>query len=269
MAESVLEIRDRLFPPAKRREHAAAAPPVERTEAPTAFALEDPDSGRVTVSTPLAEVASQADKWVRRLQGRLVEAGRANRNGAFWTQADLEFGLPTVAHGPLNAGHVDQLIVGVLTGAAMAPETANLGPHVRVDAALWRWVNPALTRKIEDHVEAGRAFLSMECVSSQIECTGPNGCGAVMEYADARLRTDRACVHVRERSSHRRFIQPVFLGAGVILPPDEPAWPKATLEATRAAELHVEAASAGLGVDEDEALRILSAIVAWTRRPAA
>jgi len=266
VTEGVLDIRNRLFGP-PRRPLKLVVP--ETAEVVPAFALEDKASGRVTISTPLTEVASaESGRWIRRLQGRLVEAGRANRNGAFWTQEDLEFGLPTIAHGPVNCGHDDATVIGVLTDAELAEASGGIGPHVQVTADMWRWINPGVTARIENAVLGNRAFLSMECVSKQIQCTGPGGCGAIMSYEDAQNRGEGACQHVQERSSLRRFIEPTFLGAGVIIPPDEPAWSQAVLtEAARVAETHVEAASAALGMPEDQAHRLVAAIVAWTRRP--
>lgn len=282
MSESVIEIRNRL----RQRAQAARvsrplapepAAPVTPEHAPPAFALEDPDTGRVTISTPLVEAAGvEPTKFVRQLSGRLVEAGAANRNGAFWAQKDLEFGLPTVANGPLNLGHVADVVVGTLVAPRMVTgeqaAAVGVGPHVRTDAVLWRWVRPDATERIETYLEQGKAFLSMECVASQIQCVGPNGCGALMDYADAVAKTERACEHVRERASHRRFIEPFFLGAAVIIPPDSPAWPNAdlsekpTLELQRQAAKLVEDGQGVPGVDEDEAMAILTSIRQWTAR---
>jgi hypothetical protein len=51
------------------------------------------------------EKASTGNPFMMWLQGRFVEAEKANRNGAFWSTEDLQFGEMSVKHGPLNWLH--------------------------------------------------------------------------------------------------------------------------------------------------------------------
>lgn len=53
------------------------------------------------------------------LQGRYVEAEKANRNGAFWSTKDLQFGEMSVKNGPINWVHNEQAVLGVITDNAL------------------------------------------------------------------------------------------------------------------------------------------------------
>lgn len=279
MTETVIDIRNRLRAERERFMASANARPQQPqlplgvdpqsgvVLPPPAFALEDQGTGRITVSTPLSETAGVDSTYIKMLKGRLVGADKPNRNGAFWTQGDLQFGLPTVANGPLNVGHKSNVVVGTLLSPKFV-EASDVGPHIETSAMVWRWVRPDLSRAIEDFVEAGKAWLSMECVAQKVQCTGPNGCGMTMGYSDALHKTEKACEHVRERASYRRMVNPMFLGAAVILPPVEPAWADADLS-SGGVLAEAEAAMGQVGDvvgDEDESLQLLAAIRAWTCR---
>jgi len=273
MPESVIEMRNRLRAgrPQVARAAAAVSTGAERQAPAPAFALVNPDSNRVVISTPMNEVAS-LDEAVMQLSGRLVEAEQANRNGAFWKQDDLEFGLPSVAFGPLNWLHEERKIIGALRDPSLvsaeqaAADGDDVGTHIRTDATVWGYVFREEAATIRRYIGEGTAWLSMECIASQIECTGPNGCGALMPYADAATRSGSACQHVKERASHRRFIEPVFRGAAVILPPVQPGWAKADLGAQRTAGAVLEAASLDTrGLDDAAAQQMVAQIIQWSR----
>lgn len=272
--ETVIEIRNRLRAerPARRPSDGSVSTLPQRLIDP-AFAMEDAESQRVTITTPMREAAAK-DPGVLALSGRLVEAEHANRNGAFWTQKDLEFGLPSVAMGPLNWLHQERKIVGALRDPRLvsaeqaAAEDPNVGTHIATDAVVWSYIYPEEASAVRRYIEMGRAWLSMECVAASIQCTGPNGCGLTMPYADAMSRSGAACDHVKERASHRRFVDPVFRGAGIIVPPVEPGWANANLGAQRAAESVLEAASFQPidGMDDETARLMVAQIIAWSRR---
>lgn len=102
---------------------------------------------------------------------------------------------------------------------------------------------------------------SMECLSRTVQCVGEHGCGAQMPYLDALRRTEAACEHVRERSAVRRFVDPVFLGAAVIVPPVKPGWSQATVEVQRAAAEVAEVQQFGLG--ETDARAMVEQVMAY------
>lgn len=114
-------------------------------------------------------------------------------------------------------------------------ELAAEQPHIEAQSVLWSFIYPDETKTVRDAAAAGSLFYSMECVSRSVECFGPTGCGKVMAYADSVQRNDSACEHVRDRSSIRRLINPVFLGAAVIVPPVRPGWANAHADVIRRA----------------------------------
>ena len=229
-----------------------------------ALVTDNTETGRTYVTVPVEQAALSrkeltADDFLLRLSGRLVEAERANGNGAFWTTKDLEFGLPSVATGPLNWLHQDRKIIGVLTEADLVQgrEAAaeNVGPHIRAGATVWAYLYGQEAQVIERAAEMNKLYFSMECVSREVACTGPNGCGAQMPYLDALKRTEKACVHIRERASHRRFVDPIFQGAAIIVPPVKPGWADAHVELMHEAESHMRTVpEAAAFAGEDEAL---------------
>lgn len=270
---SVFDIRDRLQPrlPRAQEDHAPAQEEARQT-AP-AFVVEDKETGKVVLNMP-AEVAHKptADDFLLRLRGRLVEAEKANANGAFWSQDDLEFGLPSVAFGPLNWLHQERTIVGVLTDAhlvkaeAAAAAAAGLGTHVVADATMWRWLYPQQARAVAQYSDESSLWYSMECISQEVACVGENGCGTQVPYLDALNRTEKACEHLRERSSYRRFVNPIFQGAAIIVPPTKPGWASADLAVQRQAAAYVEDHELTLpGVDQTAAERMVAQIIEWSR----
>lgn len=70
------------------------------------------------------EKASSHNPFMLWLQGRFVEAEQANRNGAYWSTADLQFGQMSVRHGPLNWLHEETNVIGTIAdNALIQPET--------------------------------------------------------------------------------------------------------------------------------------------------
>lgn len=283
MTESLLSLRDRLMPNIPREAARAAvldrpitAPQPHVTSLP-AFALENPDTGKVTLTVPLEvrEVAEgpssrlTADDFLLHLSGRLVEAEKANENGAFWTQGDLEFGMPSIALGPLNWLHDERRVVGVLTDARMVSReqaaAVNLGPHVVSDAMMWKWLAGREAAAVEHFAEQRQAYYSMECVSREIACVGENGCGATMDYLDAQNKTEKACEHVKDHSSARRFVNPIFQGAAIIVPPTKPGWTNADLSVQRQAAAKAEKAELEVpGLTTPEVEQMVAQILQWS-----
>jgi len=108
------------------------------------------------------------------------------------------------------------------------------GPAERC-AAVWRWIFPDESYVLEQASDQRKLWYSMECVSREVACMGENGCGATVPYMDAISNGPNVCVHVRERSSTRRFVDPTFLGGAVIVPPVRPGWADADARVMREA----------------------------------
>jgi hypothetical protein len=65
------------------------------------------------------EKAAGGHPYMTWLQGRYVEAEKANRNGAFWSTEDLQFGEMSVKHGPLNWLHEERTVIGTIADNAL------------------------------------------------------------------------------------------------------------------------------------------------------
>lgn len=188
------------------------------------------------------EIAEQPLLW---MSGRFVGANEPNRNGAYWSSGDLQIASDSVAHGPLNWLHEGRHIIGTISKAQYRPafETADrrqIQPHIEASAGIWRWIYPDEAFVVQQASELGQLWYSMECISKEITCTGPNGCGNSVSYSD--YTAGAACDHVVQRASIRQFNSPVFLGGAVIVPPTRPGWADADASVMQAASGIAEAA---------------------------
>ena len=228
------------------------------------------DSGRTIITAPLREIA-QVNEGFTYLRGRYVEADNPNQNGAMWTTADLEMGAPTVAGGPLNWLHQERKIIGTLLDGALQSgrEAADgepaIGNHIVSNAVLWNFLFPNEALTVQRASDQGEAYFSMECLSRQVACVGDLGCGETFDYAD--YNSKRTCQHLREKSSVRRFVDPYFLGAAVIVPPIKPGWANANLETLgRQNAEAVERAQLEDHLSKSQAEAMVSALLAWANR---
>lgn len=229
------------------------------------------ESGRTVITAPLREVAS-GNTGFTYLRGRLVGADEANGNGAFWTTEDLQLGEPTVTGGPLNWLHDDQHIIGCLTDGKLVfgreAAAAGVGNHLVSTAAVWRFLFPKETQTIEKAAADGQLYYSMECLSRAVACMdtpGRPGCGAEFDYSD--YDAGRTCAHLRERSSVRRFVDPIFLGAAVVVPPVQPGWAGATADVVRQAAMATEKAHLDDGgLTKQQAVDLATAVLSWANR---
>jgi hypothetical protein len=260
------------------RERYGATPSPTRSETPVetdvpverAFVLQA-ESGRTVITAPVREVAL-ANEGFLYLNGRFVEADRPNLNGALWTSEDLELGQHTVAGGPLNWLHDEQKIVGSLLDSKLvtAREAADagqpdIGTHITSTAAMWRFLYPREARTIEQAAADHQLFYSMECVSKTVDCVGERGCGQQFGYED--YISGRACAHLKERASTKRFNEPLFLGGAIIVPPVRPGWANADVEVVRAAAAEVERAHLDSdGLSTAQARDLATAILTWANR---
>ena len=86
-----------------------------------------------------------------------------------------------------------------------------------------------------------------------------------MDYLDAQNKTERACEHVKEHSSARRFVSPIFQGAAIIVPPTKPGWSNADLTVQRQAAAAAEKASVEVpGLSTSEVEGMVAQILAWS-----
>lgn len=271
---SILELRDRLMPKLPVVEPEELEREAAREAATPVLVVETDE--RLTLTVPVEREQASFDRLYVKLSGRLVEAEKANRNGAYWSTADLQVGLPTVAHGPLNWLHEERRIVGALTDARLvtreAAAASGLGTHIVSDAVMWRWLYPTETRIVERAADERKLWYSMECISPEVACVGEKGCGAKMPYLDALRRDGSACRHIRERSAVRRFVDPIFQGAAIIVPPVTPGWASADLAVQRqtASYLEDDPTSKAMveGLREEDAVAMVQKVLEYARTPA-
>src|SRR5262245_43432773 len=112
MMETVGQIRDRLRAEGQRlqdsrRDPEPVTPVITEPPGRPVVLIHNPDKLRSFIASPFAVVESAAGGKAAnpdflQISGRYVEAGRPNRNLAYWSTPDLQMGLPTVAGGPLN-----------------------------------------------------------------------------------------------------------------------------------------------------------------------
>lgn len=246
--------------------------PIGQTEVTTekAFVLHA-KSGRTVITGPVREIA-MANAGFTYLRGRFVEADTPNSNGALWTTADLELGQNTVAGGPLNWLHDDHKIIGsLLDGSLVAGREAAgtqpaIGNHIETTAAVWRFLFPQQADAIEKAAADKGLYFSMECISREVACVdaeGRPGCGESFSYED--YDAGKTCTHLRERSSLRRFVDPIFLGGAVIVPPVRPGWANAEAEVVRQAAAAAEQAQLD-DLSAKQATELATVVLEWANR---
>lgn len=268
-----IELRDQL----RQKYGASLSTPVHsakierKLDVERAFVLTG-DKGRTIITAPLREVAA-INQGFTYLRGRYVEADSPNLNGAMWTTEDLQMGAPTVAGGPLNWLHQDHKIIGALVDGSLQPgrEAADdepaIGNHIVSDAVLWSFLFPNETHAIGKAAADGTAFFSMECLSRAVACVDtPDrpGCGEEFSYAD--YDANKACEHLNGKTGVRRFVDPYFLGAGVIVPPVKPGWANAHLSLTGSNAMSVEAANLQESLSERQAAAMVNTLMEWANR---
>lgn len=234
------------------------------------------------------EQASTGNPFMTWLQGRFVEAEKANRNGAFWSTEDLQFGEMSVRHGPLNWLHEESTVVGVIADNALVhpkPQqvassttsntttTANglFGPqprpYIAAVSAVWRWVHPERAFAIEKAAGDGDLYYSMECISREMSCVTDGdrvGCGQSFDYLQAMTNPEKCCEHIANRSSARRMVDPAFLGGAAIVPPVQPGWGEANVELMKqASKLAEQTHKASAGESDEKWVALMASLMRY------
>lgn len=172
-----------------------------------------------SASTGTLELGARSSlSMTRSVSGPLVRAGEPNRNGALFLREDLQFGLGSIAGQPITVNH-GEFAVGWIANAALESQP-DLGDFVNMGARVWSQRFPAIWAQVETAHAAGQAFFSMECVPSKVGC---GSCGVETATMEG------ACDHIIRRTASRRQINPTFIGAALVLPPEKPGWADARL----------------------------------------
>lgn len=173
-----------------------------------------------------AERLNPSFVWIA---GRYVQGEKANRNGHYWTSDDLKAGESTIKHTPLNVLHKFDRPVGtfvetkVVRRAAEADAESGL-PEIQALSVVWGANFPEVAAAVKTAHDAGKLWYSMECVAEQVQCLD---CDRTFAWT---MDFSQACDHLAtDRRQPRRFINPTFLGGGLIFPPSEPGWSDADI----------------------------------------
>lgn len=216
------------------------------------------------VASDWERASEQNPNWTW-IAGRYVEADRPNRNAAYWSTADLELGEPTVTNGPINWLHEEKHIIGSIASSKMihvereAAAETGVGNHIVVLGALWPHIYPQEVGLIQTASEGGKLWASMECISKEVACLS---CDQTMTYRDYMEQANR-CDHMKD-GMPRRFKDPTFGGAGIIVPPVRPGWANADVRVLmpEAAKLAERQAASFEGMSTSEAEVIVAGILA-------
>jgi len=105
---------------------------------------------------------------------------------------------------------------------------------------------------------------SMECVSNEVACLS-DGCSNLMTYRAYMTEKASRCEHMKD-GQPRRFVDPVFEGAGIIVPPVRPGWARADARVLmpQAAEYVQAQAAAFEGLDATQAETLVATLIATT-----
>lgn len=186
--------------------------------------------------------------WVA---GRYVQANNLNRNGHFWTFDDLKRGEASVRYTPVNALHEwDRPIGTVVQTKIVERESASdkTYPEIQALSVVWGANFPELAQEIRNSHKEGTLFYSMECVAEEKQCLT---CERTFAFAASGAEV---CEHLAaDPKQPRRFINPTFVGAALIFPPERPAWKDAEITEV-AAELTQEYAKRNSDVAKWEGL---------------
>jgi hypothetical protein len=147
------------------------------------------------------------------LEGRYVEAGNANLNGAMWLSNELAVKALTPMLMPITVMHDPRTAVGTIADCKLQSETTS-----RIDTvlAVWRHRFPEVWEEAEANVAAGTMMQSMECYAPWYTCADCN-----QQYIKLPNGAERAswCDHLRGNGSSpgRRILGDVcFTGTGLI-----------------------------------------------------
>jgi hypothetical protein len=231
--ESYFDLRDRLtkkYGLSLPKEQAAVAVETpEQLDVETAFVLTPPGTDKMYVTGRV-----KAEHWetpVNRaftyVTGRYVQADRANKNNAYWSSEDLEFGAPSVAFGPVNLLHEEKAIIGTISEAHLNQGDEQFGTHITTCNVLWKYLYPGPVQAIEAASSTGELWQSMECVAEQVQCL--DGCGEAFDYQEWMRNKASGCEHLL-RGGMRRMVRPTFLATGLIFGASRPAWADADVE---------------------------------------
>lgn len=187
------------------------------------------------------------------LQGRYVEADKANANGDEWSAGEIALKKLTPTLMPISVMHDLRAAVGTIanTRLRLPSEEADV-PRARLETtmALWAHRFPEVAEEAKVNAGQGTLMQSMECIASSYECSI---CGQLYQYASDRSDKKLWCSHLKGevdasgtlQKGARRLRSVVFTGTGLIFGTRgaRGAYSEAHLEVEALADFHAKARS--------------------------
>lgn len=150
--------------------------------------------------------------WV---QGKYVEAARANLNGVMWLSEELALRSLTPMLMPVTVMHDPRTAVGTIADCKMVEQSPPAAPKPRIDTilAIWRHRFPQIWDETVHNIEHGEMMQSMECFAPTYACSE---CG--QEYVKLAKGAEQAswCDHLKGDSACRILGDVCFTGTGLI-----------------------------------------------------
>lgn len=233
-----------------------------------AFVISPPNSDKLYLTGRVThgQQTVGANRAFSYIKGRYAQADKANLNGALFSTADIEFGLPTVCNSPANLLHEEDRIVGCITEASIVQNDPQFGTHLVTGATLWRYLFPREVDVIEHASKEGKLFQSMEAVAEQIQCVGH--CEELFDYQTFMKDKSSAC-EALGKGGVRRLVNPTFLATGILFGGVMPGWSDAKVETVKAAAEIAETNHLETGtMSREEAESLVQNVLRWANREA-
>lgn len=149
------------------------------------------------------------------LQGRYVEAGRANLNNAMWLSDELALKSLTPMLMPVTVMHDPRTAVGTIADCKLVgmEEAASTSSRIDTILAVWRHRFPDIWEEAEHNIKDGTMMQSMECLSPWYTCSE---CGQQYIKLQEGKEQGSWCDHLRSNSSRRILGDVCFTGTGLI-----------------------------------------------------
>lgn len=148
------------------------------------------------------------------LQGRYVEAGKANLNNAMWLSDELALKSLTPMLMPVTVMHDPRTAVGTIADCKLiAPDATASTSRIDTVLAIWKHRFGDVWEEAEANIKDGTMMQSMECLSPWYTCSE---CG--QQYIKLQEGKEQAswCDHLRTNSSRRILGDVCFTGTGLI-----------------------------------------------------
>jgi hypothetical protein len=185
------------------------------------------------------------------MQGRYVEADKANSNGDEWAAGEIALKQLTPTLMPITVMHDLRSAVGTIASTDLRlPKDDASVPRARLETTLALWAHrfKDIAEEAKINAQQGTLMQSMECKSSSYECSV---CGQLYQFMADRSDKERWCSHLKgevdasgtKLQGARRLRSVVFTGTGLIFGTRgaRGAYSEAHVDVEALAEFHAKA----------------------------